>query len=425
MKKLLLSLFAFCILNSAFASDRITALVTVTNATVNGMTFTVNGNIRAFTNNVVTSSSQVLTNSDTTGCGSKTNLFAQIALNPFSQVTPVNTGSNTFQLSAPCGAALVVSASAGYASVSYSTQTCATATPVGVSFTSYYPSPTKRVIVASQLIEDLNTYADQPFSQVSTLALELLGTTNTQTITGAKTFTAAFLSDGCTTSDLTNNGTTKFDQMELVFPGGGADQSYFFTNSNGTLMITNQGDRGRMTLSSDGNLTVSGQILSLSQIVGPFLGDGGSLTNLNAAKLTNSIPPAPLSGATITNLSHAGFESYPANSDIAFTRFPIASLTIGNNAAVPVGTNVFVEVSGPGGAFTINGIANGRDGKMIVIVNQTGFDMTVAHQSGTDPTAANRIISMTGADRATTGNGSATLIYSGAASRWLLISFDP
>jgi len=123
-----------------------------------------------------------------------------------------------------------------------------------------------------------------------------------------------------------------------------------------------------------------------------------------------------------------GTNYLPVNSDISFARYPITSLANGNNAAVPVGTNVFIEVSGPSASFTINGIAAAnaqRDGKIIYIVNQTGQDMTIAHQSGTDPTAANRIITMTGADRATTGNGAATLIYSGAASRWLLISFDP
>src|SRR5262249_44098086 len=101
----------------------------------------------------------------------------------------------------------------------------------------------------------------------------------------------------------------------------------------------------------------------------------------------------------------------------------------GVNAAVPVGTNVFIDVSGPTAAFTINGLnaPNGvqRDGKLLIIVNQTGYDMTVAHQSGTDPVAANRIITSTGADRTTTGNGAAMFIYSAAVNRWINFSFDP
>jgi hypothetical protein len=70
-------------------------------------------------------------------------------------------------------------------------------------------------------------------------------------------------------------------------------------------------------------------------------------------------------------------------------------------------------------------MAGGRDGKFLILLNQTGQNMTVAHDSGTDPTAANRIYSMTGADQTTTGNGAATFIYSAAAARWIMISFAP
>lgn len=131
--------------------------------------------------------------------------------------------------------------------------------------------------------------------------------------------------------------------------------------------------------------------------------------------------------APITNLTVSGTNQFPAGADVSFGRFANASLANGNNAAVLVGTNVFVEVSGPTGAFTINGIdgAPNRDGKIIILLNRTGQDMTLAHESGVDPTAANRIVTMTGADRTTTGNGAAILIYHAAAARWMLISFDP
>jgi hypothetical protein len=154
-------------------------------------------------------------------------------------------------------------------------------------------------------------------------------------------------------------------------------------------------------------------------------GAGTGITNLMGTNITaNTITQDQLA---TNGMRILGTNSFPAGSDIAFGRYALTSLATGNNAAIPVGTNSFVEVSGPGAAFTINGI-NGspnRDGKFLIILNQTGFNMTIAHDSGTDPTAANRIISMTGADRTTTGNGAATLIYSAAANRWILISFDP
>lgn len=138
-----------------------------------------------------------------------------------------------------------------------------------------------------------------------------------------------------------------------------------------------------------------------------------------------SIPGGLKVDGVITNAVFGNTNSFPAGSDISFGRYSLSSLANGNNAGIVIGTNVFVELSGPSAAFAICGIAGGRDGKLIYIVNQTGFDMTISHQSGVDATAANRIITTTGADRATTGNGTATLIYSASASRWLLINFDP
>jgi len=129
-----------------------------------------------------------------------------------------------------------------------------------------------------------------------------------------------------------------------------------------------------------------------------------------------------------TNLTATGTNSFPANSDIAFTPLSLSSLANGNNADIPVGTNVIIEVSGPSGDFTINGVSAStalRTGKRITIVNLTGFNMTIAHQSGVDPTAANRIISLTGADRTTTGNGAVELYYSGSSARWVMTAFDP
>lgn len=126
----------------------------------------------------------------------------------------------------------------------------------------------------------------------------------------------------------------------------------------------------------------------------------------------------------ITNPSIIGLTTF-TNADIAFTRKSISSLANGVNAAVPVGTNEFIEVSGPTGSFSIDGIANGRDGKLITIVNQTGFQMTIANESGSDPTAANRIRTLGAASGIVLTNSAVTLQYNGNNSRWLVISHNP
>lgn len=138
---------------------------------------------------------------------------------------------------------------------------------------------------------------------------------------------------------------------------------------------------------------------------------------------------ASIAGA-VTNLTTSGQANVPSGSDIAFGLATVSSLVNSNNASVPVGQNTIVKLSGPTAAFNVCGLNAGtaqRDGKLLVLVNRTGYDMYLEHQSGVEPagSATNRIISLTGATRNTTGDGAATLIYSASESRWLLIAIDP
>lgn len=152
-----------------------------------------------------------------------------------------------------------------------------------------------------------------------------------------------------------------------------------------------------------------GGIPAISAVINNYLQVLGGLTVANGA----------------TNLWLTGTNTFLAGSDVAFTRYALSTLANGNNAAIPVGTNVFVEVSGPSGAFTVNGIAGqpNRDGKVLILKNATGFTMTIANQSGTDPTPGNRILTGYSADHAYTNNpGLVTLIYDGNAARWLVVS---
>lgn len=445
---LLLSLF--CV--SAFAQKQVTASITFTNLTTNGMTFTVNGNTRTFTNNPTLATVQVMTNSDATGCGSKTNLFNQIAVNPFSLVQPPSDlGSNNFSLTSVSTNPLVVTVVGNYAAVTYSTQAVSTATPVRMPLT-IEPLSTQTNIANAMAVALNSSPNSTSLNQSAPIASQLLGTNKTQTVYGVTTmfntnnqiygiivslgisgnvslftngiYYTPYLVNATETNDV-HHGDSQIDQLELVEPGSGStDNSFFLSNPSGKLIVTNTGDHGFFSFTSDGTFKISGE-LDVPVIVGSIQGDGSFITNINPSNIAGKIPNQLLTNSVFTNATFSGTNNFPQGSDISFSRFPITSLANGVNAAVPIGTNVFVEVSGPSADFAINGIANGRDGKLVIIVNQTGFNMTVAHQSGTDPTANNRIISMTGSDRITTGNGTATFIYSASAARWLLINFDP
>jgi len=316
----------------------------------------------------------------------------------------------------------------------------------------------QRAYIASQLVQGIGDYATNGLTNVVMRSPRLVSPVITNgvlyeftdiagnlSVSGVFTNTAIF---GGSASNIVLNtrsnlnlyaGESDGSDAELRLWNTNSGDYSFIRNTQGGVQIGNS-DSARTYDFADGDLTTGGFYADAAINSHGFNGLAQGLTNASPKLATNSLTAAngdilmksgddlklvPIYNITKTNQNFNGTNNFPQGADVAFSRYPITSLATGNNAGVVVSTNVFIEVGGPSGAFTINGIANGRDGKLIYIINQTGQDMTIAHQSGTDPVAANRIITMTGADRATTGNGAATLIYSGAASRWLLIGFDP
>jgi hypothetical protein len=101
------------------------------------------------------------------------------------------------------------------------------------------------------------------------------------------------------------------------------------------------------------------------------------------------------------------------------------TLVNGANTAVATAVATFLRITGPTAAFTIHGFAGGFDGKLLTVYNSTAQNMTIANQSGTEGTAANRIITCTGADVATVGVGVTQFVYSGIDTRWILTNLHP
>lgn len=165
-------------------------------------------------------------------------------------------------------------------------------------------------------------------------------------------------------------------------------------------------------------LGAAGQVVQSFQ---DFL-SGGNMTatsNLTVNGSATFNKGANFASGQETNILPYGYVNFQNNSDVAFSRYAITSLANGVNADIQVGTNVFIEVSGPSAAFTLNGFASGRDGKIIYILNQTGFNMAIANESGSDSTAANRIRTLTGFDIQLYGNCVAKFVYDSSVSRWI------
>jgi hypothetical protein len=158
------------------------------------------------------------------------------------------------------------------------------------------------------------------------------------------------------------------------------------------------------------------------------LGRGTVVTGANQIRMGTTEHhisiPGHVSGATLSNSVMVATTRLQG-----ITQWDVAALDTlanGNNAGVDPGGATFLKIStGPTAAFAIAGITGGADGRLLTIYNSTAHNLSILHQSGVDATPANRIVTMTGADVATTGAGTVQLMYDSGASRWLLISSAP
>lgn len=106
--------------------------------------------------------------------------------------------------------------------------------------------------------------------------------------------------------------------------------------------------------------------------------------------------------------------------------YPAGALTLANGANNNVvRAGQWNRIAGPTDVFSITGIVAptgpSANGYVVKLYNTVGFAMTIANESGSSA-AANRILTNTGADVATTTVGVVELVYSTTDSRWILCS---
>jgi hypothetical protein len=98
-----------------------------------------------------------------------------------------------------------------------------------------------------------------------------------------------------------------------------------------------------------------------------------------------------------------------------------ADLTLANGANANVelpSVARYLRLTGPSGAFSISGFQGGYEGKRLILYNDSG--QTVTFTNNATSTAANRLLTMTGADIAVPSPGLAQFIYSVDELRWLM-----
>jgi hypothetical protein len=383
MKRLiafLLLVLAFCF--TACAADRVTAIITITNAPSDADTITINASARTWKNTVVTPSTQIAIGASAGAAA--TNLFRH--LSSYTLSGPVVLGfssSNVITIVGQSSQAMSASLSAAYGTVSYTTNTVTPMYMVRVPFTGETAVP--QTNNATQLAIGMGSYSQSPFATNTTLVSNLVQVDGNQTIAGRKTFLSQIISTA--TGGLLVSNTAP--SISFWDTDADADEKRLsFGYAGGQFTISSTSDDG----------STAENVLSI---------DFSGTTPITAS----FIPPLQMQG---------GFTN---DAKTFYTRANHTAFANGNNAGADFGNATYVKLkAGPSAAFAICGITGGSDGRMLIIDNSIAQNMTIANDSGVEPTAANRIYTRTGSDVTTTGQGVVTLIYDSEDSRWVLVS---
>jgi hypothetical protein len=100
---------------------------------------------------------------------------------------------------------------------------------------------------------------------------------------------------------------------------------------------------------------------------------------------------------------------------------PSATSLNSTQLTLAVVQNSLVRVTGST-TSNLYGLAASTDGKQVVLYNQSSSPLIIANQSGSEPTAANRIVTFNSGSAAISAGQTAVLVYDSGQSRWILAS---
>lgn len=422
MKKILSALlFLLCVSCSSLAGQRITATITVTNTPSDGDTIAINSDTRTFRTSPSDTATEITIGSDIGE--NATNLFNQFSGTRFTTLQLNRSGTNGVTLAGIVDQAMSVSISGTWGEYSLSTNSITSAAAITTP-ASAYPSQSVATNTYSKVVSDLEAYSTNALSEGTTLVENLVQIASDQAITGAKTFTGANTYSNAVfmhfngSSSLTLTNGLLFTQVS-----GASANDYYLIEPDGfgypSLLDASGNAPTDLPDSLAGLITYNQLILFFPQLGGFFSHPTNSWTAYNkfdwaSANTLVSSNSTIYAGQITANLTNT--TAYAGGAAIT----TISSLTTGNNAGVDTtGYRLVKLTAGPAGAFSICGLAGGGV-RELDIYNNTGQNMTIAHQSGVEPVSTNRIVSLTGADQTTTGDGWAHLVYDTTASRWIL-----
>jgi hypothetical protein len=452
-------------------------IVTVTNLPADGNKLTVNGVDRTAKTVVSAVATQFQIGATTNATAA--NLWTQLQSYPLSGLSSHNLGEKVYLIGSQNGS-ITASMTGSWGTIVTTNWTLTNYTLI-LPLTSWPPA--SRRPIADLLIDAISTYPTNRVSATAPAFLNYFSVSQANVASGSNVFTSSNLFTGITM--ITNPGSffangaisnAWMTNMQSL----GVTNAYIQVMQAGALIVTNTApailynetdaaanekywywqastiggvSQLRLNLLNDTLLPGTAPIILTRSGSSPLLMTLGTvvkITTLTNTTLTNCIAGFTggvssgvqetnvvglhgalfklaggyLDGVGATNLvsTNALFTGTNAFSAFATTETVNSSLANGPNVAVNFGTASFVTLlAGPTGAFTIGGLVGGYSGATITIFNHTGQNMTIANDN-TDPTAANRILTLTGADMPTTGDGAVTLKYSASASRWIVMA---
>lgn len=422
------------------AADRITLTLTITNTPTDGNTFTLNSDVRTWADGVTDPGIQI---EEPASIGeAATNLFLQVAANPFSRVVPRWVDTNEVEFIGATSLAMAGSLSGSWGTLSYSTNTVTQLTTVRVPM-SGLPNNT-RTNEATLLVTALNDYAQNQFEtdllpdeiSASTLNVSTASTTDDPAIEfddGTGLYTTGGTPGVYFT--VSSNAVAQIDAGSIIQGASTAKAEISVNTPSGTvpsiLPRASYSDTGLGASATDTLTLIAGGVAgvdigSTNVVVNTWLeADSGRLDGLT---VTNST----IQGSTLTTGTYSGTIGLLTGGDISETSVSnvvhigkvnmtlTSSTSLANsNSDVNFGdVNTVVIRSGPSASFTINSIVGSTDGRMLTIINKTGHNMTLSNLTGT---STNQIDTLNGGGHTTTGDGAVTLVYDLTDAKWLLI----
>jgi hypothetical protein len=440
MKKTLI-FFALFYAFYASAVDKITLTVTVTNTPADGNTFTLNSDVRTWADGVVDPGAQIAVGASIGAA--TTNMFLQIAANPFSRVTPAWLATNQIELIGAVDLAMVGSLSGSWGTLSYTTQTVTRLTSLRVPMSGLPNSI--RTNDATQIITGLNSYAQNQFV-ASLLPDEIdASTLNVSTASSAAspaiefdTGTGLYTTGGTpgVYFSVTSSQVAQIDAGSIIQGATTAKAEISATTASGTVpsilprasySTTGIGSSATDTLTLIAGGVAGVDIGSTNVIINTWLDvtsgriDGVTITNstIQGSTLTTGtysgtiglLSSGNIYGTSVSNTVHIG--------KIILNTTSSTSLANSNSDVNFGDVNTVVIRSGPSASFTINSIVGAEDGRLLKIINKTGHNMNLSDLTGT---TTNQIETFNGGGHTTTGNGAVELMYDGTDLKWLLIS---